>query len=246
MKSPLENRRVLIVDEVNSTQELASKVLLTDPNVGAVLAHEQLKGRGRFNRNWHSASGSSLTCSLLLADYPDWDSFHLLGMSVAVAAAGVLHCQLQWPNDIVFGGKKLGGVLTEIYFGNRGQKIAVIGVGINLTENAFPPELADQATSLYQAHGRKVDAEGLLLEICDRLVLLEEPNTWANIEPAWEVFDTTPGKIYKLANGEKATAIGIGSDAQLIASLKGESIAVFAADAILGGQLNDDSRIEGT
>lgn len=150
------------------------------------------------------------------------------------AAAGVLHSQLRWPNDLTFDGRKLGGILSEIVVDPRGRRVPVVGLGINLNQAEFAPEIAEVATSLHRLRGGSYDPEAIARKILDRFIDLPEPTSWNALEPAWSLFDRTPGKLYRLPNGEFAVALGVGSDGQLIASVDGESVSVLAADAIFG------------
>lgn len=221
-------------EKVASTQDIAAASLASGAPVGIVIAKDQTAGRGRFDRTWISAPGESLTASLVFDAYADHPRPYLVGMTVAVAAAGALHAQLQWPNDVVFAGKKLAGILTEIRTDNRGRSIPVVGIGVNLNQERFPQDLADRATSLRMLEHGAYDAEGVLKKILDRVLNLPEPTSWDALGPIWNLFDATAGKTYRLTTGEEAIALGVGSDGQLMCSVGGESKAVMAAEALFG------------
>lgn len=237
MKSPLDGADWLILDSVTSTQDVAAKELLTAGGHGVVLAIDQLKGRGRLRREWVSTPGDSLTMSLIMRGYVDAERPHLVGMGVALAAAVSLHCRLHWPNDLVENGRKLGGVLTELMPDLHGRLVPVVGVGINLNQTSFPSEIADRAISMAMARGHAFMAKEVAADIVGRLGGIPEPTNWSQLAPIWALFDATPGKAYRLPSGEVATAIAIGHDGELLASLKGEPITVLAADAVLGPQV---------
>lgn len=232
MKPP--SGELIVYPAVESTQDIAKESLLTNSPAGAVLALHQSAGRGRFNRTWESDFGDSLAISLVFDQYPDLKEPWLVGMSLAVAVAGLLHAQLQWPNDVVMGGKKVAGILTELHSNAAGQKIPVVGVGINLNQTAFSEEIAHRATSLYLQSGRTYDAETLGRQLFDAIQFAPDPTDWESLKPAWMLFDNTPGKHYQLSTGELATAIGLGPNGQLICSVEGETMSVLAADAIFG------------
>ncbi len=221
-------------EELASTQTTLADLVRAGEPVGIVFAENQTTGRGRFDRVWLSERGDSLTVSLAFHEYADHPQPYLIGMQVAIAAASALHCQLRWPNDLTFEGRKLGGILTEIIRDKAGRSIPVVGVGINLNQSEFAPEIAETATSALRIHGGRYDAFRTVTKILDRLQDFPEPTAWADLQPSWEIFDATPGKMYKLPSGELAVAIGVGSNGQLICSVDGESHAVFAADAIFG------------
>jgi BirA family biotin operon repressor/biotin-[acetyl-CoA-carboxylase] ligase len=221
-------------DEVDSTQNLAAQMLASGEDVGVVFAHNQVSGRGRFGRPWFSQRGESLTASLVFHDYADHPLPHLIGMSVAVAAAGALFSQLRWPNDLIIGGRKVGGILTELLPDAQNRRVPVVGLGLNLNQTSFPEEIAEIATSLSIAHGKTFEAEAVLRLILSRLQELPEPDSWSSLAPIWNVFDKTAGKMYRLADGALANAVGVGSDGQLLCSVDGESRIVLAAEAVFG------------
>ena len=66
-----------------------------------------------------------------------------LATAEAIADATGIACDLRWPNDVMLGGRKVAGILVQLVDGN-----AIAGIGINVNHAAFPPELADEATSL--------------------------------------------------------------------------------------------------
>jgi len=198
-------------------------------------AHEQTAGKGRLGRVWLSKAGDSLTFSLIFRAYADHPKPHLIGMACALAAAGVLRCQLRWPNDLVIGELKLGGILTELLPDESGRLVPVVGIGVNLNQSEFPPEISGLATSLAIARGTHQDPQLIAHRIVERLGLLPEPNDWADLAPIWDLFDFTPGKRYKLPTGDESVALGIGSDGQLLCSVDGESRSILAAEALFGG-----------
>lgn len=219
---------------VESTQDVAKESLLTATPAGVIFAHHQAAGRGRFKRTWESKFGDSLTMSMILDQYPDHKEPWLVGMSIAVAVAGVLHAQLQWPNDVILGGKKVAGILTEIHPNSKGEKIPIVGIGINLNQTEFPDSIAHRATSLKINTGKTYEAESLARQIVLAIENAPEPSSWDEIAPVWMIFDKTAGKQYQLPNGVISTAIGLGPNGQLICSVEGETTSVLAADAIFG------------
>jgi BirA family biotin operon repressor/biotin-[acetyl-CoA-carboxylase] ligase len=234
MKSPLfGGGEWLVVDEAPSTQAIARERLKAGAPAGVVLAFDQTEGRGRFGRTWISRRGDSLTVSMVFRAYRGHPKPYLIGMAVAIAAAGLTHVQLQWPNDLVLGKLKVGGILTEM-IEDDGALTPIVGLGINLNQTEFPEEIADRATSLKIAFGQSLDAEVLARSIIAKIESLPEPNNWSELSPLWSLFDRTPGKRYQLPGGEYATAIAVGGDGQLLCSVDGESQSVSAAEAIFG------------
>ena len=230
MKDPLgDGRGWRMVDTVDSTMRLAAELLRAGEPIGAVLAREQTGGVGRFGRAWHSPPGTSLSLTLILREYRNHPAPQYIGMAVALAAASAMRCQLAWPNDLMIGGRKVGGVLTEIVDG-----VPLVGVGANLDVDEFPPEIADRATSLRREFGGDHPPEAIAGRIVAVLRTLPEPDAWSALAPIWSVFDRTPGKRYRLPSGEEAVAIAVGADGRLLCSVEGETQSVMAADALFG------------
>lgn len=237
MKSPLENGTWLDLDEVDSTQSVVAQYLRGDlegPCPGIVYARNQTEGKGRFGRTWVSRPDDSLTFSMVFSQYAGHEKPWLIGMAVALAAAGVVHCQLRWPNDLTIMEKKLGGILTELLPDTEGRLVPVVGVGINVNQTEFPPEIAETATSLALHRPGPFEPRKIAEKIVARLDDLPEPVAWADLGPIWSLFDATPGKRYRLQSGEEAVAIGVGPDGELLCAVHGETRTVVAAEAHFG------------
>jgi BirA family transcriptional regulator, biotin operon repressor / biotin---[acetyl-CoA-carboxylase] ligase len=170
-----------------------------------VAADTQTGGRGRQGRLWHSPPGENLYFSLLLR--PDVSAglvpplTLLVGAVLAevVAAAGA-HPRLKWPNDLLLptaaGLRKAGGILTEM--GTLGGQVrqVVVGVGLNVHAAAFPPDLADRATSLRLSTGRSFDRAQLLAALLNAL------------EPAYDRF-VDAGPAEGIARWRALAALGL-------------------------------------
>ena len=147
--------------------------------------------------------------------------------SVAVAfaieeAAGLLP-RIKWVNDIYLGGKKVSGILTEGLVTPDGHPALVVGIGINCTHAAFPPEVAAIATSI-EDEGGKVDPNRLAAAVCDRLLELYESLSEKNWLAPYRERSMLDGKrvIYRSAGdltgaplGE-GVVMGIGEEGELI------------------------------
>ncbi len=138
------------------------------PDGSVYLADEQTGGRGRGAHAWHSAAGSGLYVSVLLR--PRIAPADVLWFSLAAGLAvreGLkqvtsLEADLRWPNDLLFGPKKFCGILTELNAEVTRVRHLVIGIGINVHQESFPPELRDVATSLRLETGRSWPRQEIL------------------------------------------------------------------------------------
>lgn len=239
MINPLSDGEILVLDEVESTQKVARSFLegaQPGPVPGAILARSQTAGRGRFERSWVSGPGDSLTVSWIFSRYPNHPRPWLVGMALALAVAEAVHARVSWPNDIVLRGKKVGGILTELMRSENGL-IPVVGLGVNLNQESFDEALNDRATSLFLESGQNFSPLELAIRIGENMESLPDPSSWERIRGVWALFDQTPGKLYRLADGRAAVAVEVGHDGQLLCSIEGESMVVQAADAIFGPNL---------
>lgn len=157
--------------EVDSTNDLAlARAAAGAPEGTAVLADLQRAGRGRRGRAWFSPPGAGLYLSIVARPRQERLSLVTLvaGMAAAQAVTGItgLPVQLKWPNDLVVGRpwRKLGGVLSEAVASGASVGAVVLGIGINLRPAAYPPELADRATSIEGELGRETDRAALVIE----------------------------------------------------------------------------------
>ncbi len=158
-----------------STNTLALEAARQNTQTGVWIADEQTAGRGRGGHTWHSAPGSGLYVSILVrphlfgADTLKLSLAAALAAFTAIARTAGIDIDLRWPNDLMLPQpddlqKKFGGILTESSIeGNSGAlAYAVIGIGMNLNHEAFPPDLDPLATSLRIALGHAVSRETIL------------------------------------------------------------------------------------
>lgn len=156
-----------------STNDVAARLAADESSEGAVVvADAQTKGRGRRGREWFSPPGAGLYVSLVVRPGRSRGgerAARLLTLAAGVAlaeaveAATGLRVDVKWPNDLHIGRRKLAGILAEAAGSGPGESI-VLGYGINVTAAAYPPALADRATSLEFELGRHVDRALMLVE----------------------------------------------------------------------------------
>src|SRR5207248_2338013 len=129
------------------------------PEGTVVVAERQTGGRGRLGRAWESPAGN-LFLSLLLRPTPDL-RVSLIPLAAGLAVADAMEaegatCRLKWPNDVLAGGKKLAGILSEATSSAAGVDGVVVGIGANvgLDPKALPEDVREAATSLAAETGR--------------------------------------------------------------------------------------------
>ncbi len=148
-------------------------------DLSIVVADEQTKGRGRFERKWHTRAGAALASSLiLLPTEQERPLIHLFSPMTGIAVAATLeklfglHPQIKWPNDILLSGKKVCGILSETAWIGSELKGVVIGTGINITPDAIPPgeTMNLPATCVEAEAGRPVDRWLVLREYLAQMI----------------------------------------------------------------------------
>lgn len=148
-------RRIHHFFKVDSTNSVAMHLgEANEPHGAVVVAEEQTAGRGRAGRRWSSEKSSGIYCSVLLRPPIPPSQAPLLtllaGLAARDAAADELGARpdIRWPNDLLAGGRKFGGILTEMRAEPDRVHYAVIGIGLNVNQARLPGELAEIATSL--------------------------------------------------------------------------------------------------
>jgi len=202
-----------------STNDVARDLALRGAAEGTVVvADEQTSGRGTKNRRWFSPRGKGLYVSLILRPRGGGLSLMPLAAGVAVSEALEKVCRLEarlrWPNDVVWEGKKLGGILCESGFlGNRPDYV-ILGVGLNVNhvEGDFPEELRPAAVSIRMIQGREWDRDLILRSVLLRGAL-------------WGA---------RVARGEREAILS--SFERRSAFRKGESLRVAADGAMIEGE----------
>lgn len=141
------------------------------PHGTVYFADQQTAGRGRGAHSWQSPPGSGLYVSILLrptiapADVLWFSLAAGLAVREAVRQVTSLEADLRWPNDLLLGPKKFCGILTELHAEVTRVRHLVIGIGINVHQNAFPHELSQQATSLRIESGEHWARQELMLAL---------------------------------------------------------------------------------
>ena len=171
----------------DSTNDRAKRLAATGaPHGTLVTADEQTAGRGRQGRSWSAPPRTALLMSLVVRDP---EPVLPLAAAVAICEPLPVRCEIKWPNDVWLERRKLAGILVE---GRPQQGWAVLGVGLNVTNTSFPPELAESATSL-QLAGVETTAESVLGDVLGALERwLEAP--LGEVLAAWRLRDALRGR----------------------------------------------------
>lgn len=159
-------------DSIDSTNSEARRQLPANAKMSVYAAKFQTAGRGQRGNKWSSAAGQNLTFSVLLnfthPQMPDLAvrNQFLLSIASALSVSDLLRKlnirnTIKWPNDIYIGRRKVCGMLIENIVGNAGLEHSIIGIGLNLNQTEFPPELVNPTSVLVSSGLRTVPEEVL-------------------------------------------------------------------------------------
>ena len=165
-----------VTGSTNSDAVAAAR--LGAPHGSVYFSDEQQSGRGRGNHSWISAAGEGLYVSVLLRPQFPAARVAFLPLTAGLAAADAIRAvsglavDLRWPNDLLIGPRKTGGILVEANIDSKGLPHAgVLGIGINVHQRTFPPDLATSATSLDLETNRHIARQDLLVALLKSLEL---------------------------------------------------------------------------
>lgn len=211
-------------DEVDSTQETLRELARAGaPEGTVVVAEHQRAGRGRRGRAWSDRPGESLLFSVLLLptlasrDVPQLSLLAAVAVAEAVEARTGLRAEIKWPNDLLLRGRKFAGLLPEAELEGPAVLRVMLGIGINVGQMAFPPELPS-ATSLALEASGGVDRALLLAAVLARLEAWYRSLPARGFEPlhrAWRRRAVTLGRDV-VVGGVRGVALGIDADGALL------------------------------
>jgi BirA family biotin operon repressor/biotin-[acetyl-CoA-carboxylase] ligase len=220
-----------IRDAVDSTNTaLAERAARGAPSSTVIAAEWQAAGRGRLGRAWHAGVGEALTFSLLWRSARGAAALSGLTLAVGVALARALESAgaggvaLKWPNDVLWRGGKLAGILAELQGDALGPTAVVIGVGINVRlSDATRARIGQAATDLDSSTGAAPDRNrllaGVLIEL-DRVLAAFGRDGFAPLRDEWQRLHAQQGRrvTLTLPGGARRSgrARGVAEDGALL------------------------------
>ena len=237
---------------IDSTNTQAKKLAAAGAPEGTVLiAGHQTGGRGRMGRSFHSPSAQGVYLSVILR--PQCPPPELMHLTCAVGSAmcdAVENCAgirpgVKWINDLVFHGRKLGGILTELGMDPKTGLVsyAVVGIGMNCLQSCedFPPEIRDMAVSLSTAAGRRISpallASAMIrgLHAMNQVFLIQKDA----VMKSYRTDCVTIGKevsVHRFDTVRHGTALGVDDNGALVVRFSnGSTEAVSAGEASIRG-----------
>jgi BirA family biotin operon repressor/biotin-[acetyl-CoA-carboxylase] ligase len=202
---------------ISSTNDKAKSY----PKGSVIVADEQTKGRGRFKRKWSSAKGGLYMSLVLSASEKQGYLTFIAAISVqkAVKKLFKLETKLKWPNDVLYDGKKLCGILSEgTFLGNVDKMIMGIGVDVN---NKIPLSLKNKSISLKSILKKEINKEKLVKAVLKEFEILyndHKNKKYSKILNLWKKLSHTLGRKVKAVT-QKGTYIGKAVDVDKNCSL---------------------------
>lgn len=224
-----------LVDSVGSTNTLALARAQANAPTGTVIAAEwQTAGRGRLGRSWQAGIGGALTFSVVWR-FTQGAGF-LAGLSLAAGIAlaralktlGVAGAGLKWPNDVVWRGRKLAGILIEMQGDALGPSCAVIGIGLNVRlSDAVRRQIGQAVTDLETVCGRMIDRNAVLARVLIELRSILEAfarDGFAPLRAEWQCHHAWQDRSVTVAlpdgRRESGVARGVDEDGALIVAAR--------------------------
>jgi BirA family biotin operon repressor/biotin-[acetyl-CoA-carboxylase] ligase len=215
---------------VDSTQSVLARLARDGAPEGTVVtAGHQTIGRGRHGRSWWDAPGESLLVSVLLR--PAVSAAHVSQLSLvaalavtdALASVAAVEGGIRWPNDVLIDGAKICGILPDTVCRADGHvEHAILGIGINVDQQAFPEPLAGTATSLWLVTGRTHDhahVEAAVFAALDRRYDAWLEAGFEGLRETWRTRSCTIGTRVDLAEGGHGVAVDVDTDGALLVDL---------------------------
>ncbi|WDO11420.1 biotin--[acetyl-CoA-carboxylase] ligase [Flavobacterium sp. WW92] len=186
---------IIKLDAINSTNDYLKGLLQRQfvENFTIVTAENQTDGKGQMGSKWSVQAGKNLTFSVLVKDLL-LEVNHIFHLNVAVAVSiiealsflEIKELAIKWPNDILAGGKKIGGILIENSLKSDGEIFSIIGIGINVNQQNF--ENLPKASSLSILLKREINKEAVLISIVECLTRNVSLILNKNTDSLWEKY----------------------------------------------------------
>lgn len=236
--------------EIDSTNNKAKQLAAEGaPHGSLIVAERQTAGRGRRGRTWLSSENDNIYMTLLLRPEFAPDKAPMLTLVMAYSAAEAIRSitgirvQIKWPNDLIWEGRKLAGILTEMSVNESGIGYVVIGVGVNVNAEHFSDEVAKTAVSIRTATGKMWKKEEIIEAIVENFEknyrLFEQTEDLSGIREEYNELLVNRGREVCIL-GEKesyrAHALGINEQGELIIRREnGTEEAVYAGEVSVRG-----------
>jgi len=243
IRTTVLGRKIISLETVDSTNSYASSLPERVTEQGTVVvAEEQTAGRGRQGRVWDSQKGKNLTFSIILKPDLPAEYSGIISLYAALCVAEALRLlagitpECKWPNDVLAGGRKLCGILSESTLDRGRVARAIVGIGLNVNQTLFPSSIQPPPTSLLLATGRPFDLKIVLSAVLERLDFRYSElcsGRYGTIIGEWKRYSTTIGQTLSVSLGNRVVrglATGIAADGGLLVQVDGIERKILAGE----------------
>ena len=230
-------------NSVASTNEIAKKLAYDGAADGTVIvAEEQTGGKGRLERNFFSPKEKGIWFSMILRPScmaKDAPKFTLMAAVAVIRAIERfnLNAGIKWPNDIMYDGRKLVGILTEMSaeIGHVNYIVVGIGINVNISREEFPESIREIAASLSEMAGENLSRTKIFRAVLEEFDKLYIANNFDEVFKIWRKFNITLGKKVTVLSAESGDiftgkAVDIDADGALIVETSEGRKTVYAGD----------------
>lgn len=247
-KCGLKDYEIVYMESVDSTNVFAMNNADSGMLKSIVVANCQTAGKGRLGRSFESSRGKGIYATLVVR--PQKKAYEIASITLVVAVAVIrafdkllgMDTKIKWPNDIILNGKKLCGILTEMKNDGEKVKYVAVGFGINVTNEEFPEEIKDKATSIYLETGNKLERKKILAAVVKEFEelygqYLENEDLSFMLKEYNERLINRDSEIVVEYKGEKKTAtqLGIDKTGVLKVLMDGEEKSIASGEILVRG-----------
>ena len=239
-------------DVLDSTNKKAKELAEKGCEHGTlVTADMQVAGVGRRGRSWSSEKGTGIYMSMVVRPQIETERISMLTLVAALAVAKVLEKMgvyethqpcIKWPNDLVLQKKKICGILTELTLSGTNIDYVIIGIGINVSNQKFPEEIKETASSILLETGKNIDREKLIVEIWNRFKddyeMFLQTQDFSLLKEEYEAYLVNKHQsvmVLDPAGNYEGTAMGITKKGELIVDTGTEQRLVSSGEVSVRG-----------
>ena len=179
-KTNVIGKKIEYFKEIESTHIYGREIAEKKENEGKILLAEvQTGGIGTKGRSWYTGYGKNIAMTIILHPKCKIEKLDNLTIEIAEKIREAIYelygykLEIKKPNDLIFNGKKICGILTEIHTQGEKIKYLLISFGFNVNEDEFPEGAKDIATSLKREKGKEYEREEIITKIIEKLEEIE-------------------------------------------------------------------------
>ena len=230
--------------EKTASTNIEAKLSENAPDKSVFIAETQTDGRGRLGRKWLSSKDGGVYMSIYLK--PDIPPYKVSALTLVAGLAvqrAIENTTIKWPNDVLFSGRKVAGILTEMSAEIDRVGYVVVGIGVNVNTEAFSIDLVRKATSMYLETGKKYERESVINSILENFWQIYDEFLKGNFAKIRREYmrccATLRKEVVIIKNDEEivARAVDITENGELVVEKDGKRFSVNSGEVSVRGLL---------